>query len=111
MDTKFTAKFRATLESEGLELKRVGPRKPNLNAYAERFVQTLKQKCLDHFVCFGVDHLRHILKTYTSFYYQHRPHQGRNNRTLPAAAANENPITIPISSSLIECQLELGGHL
>src|SRR5262249_37029360 len=57
MDSKFTAQFRATLEADELEVVRVGPRKPNLNAYAERFVQTIRQECLDHFVCFGVDHL------------------------------------------------------
>jgi putative transposase len=57
MDTKFTRKFRDMLASDGLEIFRVGPRRPNMNAHAERFVQTIKMECLDHFVCLGVEHL------------------------------------------------------
>ena len=64
-------------------------------AFAERFVQTIKLEVLDHFVCFGVDHLRYIVKRYESFYNRLRPHQGLNNRTLPVAAGDE-PETIPL---------------
>lgn len=56
-DTKFTQQFRAILKSEGLRPKRVGPAAPNLNAFVERFVQTLQQECLDHFVVLGERHL------------------------------------------------------
>jgi putative transposase len=111
MDTKFTVKFRETLECDGIEIVRVGPRKPNLNAFAERFVQTIRLELLDHFVCFGVDHLRYIIKIYVRFYNEFRPHQGRNNRTLPAAASGEEPATIPFPTGRIECQSELGGLL
>ena len=110
MDAKFTARFRATLKSEEIEVVRVGPRKPNLNAYAERFVQTIRNEALDHFVCFGVDHLRHIVKRFEAFYNQHRPHQGRDNRTLLAAVETE-PGTIPLARGPVECQQELGGLL
>lgn len=110
MDTKFTAKYRAILESDGIEVVRVGPRKPNLNAHAERFVQSCKVECLDHFVCFGVDHLRHIVSRYVSFYNWHRPHQGRSNRTLPVAAGDE-PDVIPFRGGRIACQSDLGGLL
>jgi transposase InsO family protein len=96
MYAKFTARFRATLESDDLEVVRVGPKKPNLNAFAERFVQTIRRECLDHFVCFGVDYLRHIVKRFESFYNLHRPHQGRDNRTLPEAAGEE-PATFPFA--------------
>jgi putative transposase len=58
---KFTVSFRETLAAGGTEVVRVGPRKPNLNAFAERFVQSIKLECLDHFVCFGEEHLRHIV--------------------------------------------------
>ena len=110
MDAKFTTRFRATLESDGPEIVRVGPRKPNLNAFAERFVQTIKQECLDHFVCFGVEHLRHIVGTFAAFYNRHRPHQGRDNRTLPDAAG-EKWEPIPIARGPVKCRAELVGLL
>jgi putative transposase len=63
-DPKFTRDSDAVFEAEGTEVKRVGPRAPNLNAYAERWVQTLRQECLDHFVVLGEGHLRHVLREY-----------------------------------------------
>jgi len=110
MDFEFSAKFRATLEADGSEVVRVGPRKPNLNAFAERFVQTIKQECSDHFVCFGEEHLRHIVAKCLEFYNRHRPHQGRNNRTLPEADA-EVPATIPFRRGDVGYHEELGGLL
>jgi putative transposase len=46
----------------------VGLRAPNLNAYAERWVQSAKQECLDHFVVFGEGHLRHLVSEYADYY-------------------------------------------
>jgi putative transposase len=64
--------------------------KPNLNAFAERFVQSAKQECLDNFVCFGEDHLRHIIREYVSWYNQVRPHQGVGNRVLTGKKPRKN---------------------
>ncbi len=47
---------------------------PNLNPYAESWIGTLKRECLNKFICFGEDHLRHILKEYVEFYNTVRPH-------------------------------------
>src|SRR5262249_50078935 len=63
-DTKFTRQFDEILEAEGLEVKAVGPRAPNRNGYAERFVQSVREECLGLFVFFGEKHLRHILEEY-----------------------------------------------
>jgi len=60
-DSKYTKDFDAILEEEEVEVIRVGPRKPNLNAHAKRFVQSVKSECLDHFICLGEEHLRHIV--------------------------------------------------
>ncbi|MBL8823005.1 MAG: transposase [Planctomycetia bacterium] len=81
-DTKYTRDFEAILMAEGVEVKRVGPMKPNLNAYAERFVQSIKQEALDHFICFGENHLRYICNEYCSWYNSERPHQGVGNVPL-----------------------------
>jgi putative transposase len=61
------------LVSDGIKVKPVGVRGPNQNAVAERFVQSVKQECLDHFVVYGKAHLRHILSEYLAYYHQHRP--------------------------------------
>jgi putative transposase len=110
MDSKFTVKFRETLEADGVEMLRVGPKKPNLNPHAERFVQSIQRECLDHFVCFGEDHLRYIVERYESFYNRLRPHQGRGNRTLPVAAG-EVPITVRLPKGPVRCESDLGGLL
>ncbi len=81
-DSKYTKDFDAILQEENVEVKRVGPMKPNLNAYAERFVQSIKQECLDHFICFGEVHLRYLCSEYVAWYNQERPHQGKGNTTL-----------------------------
>ena len=78
-DSKYTWEFDAIFESEGTNVRRVGPRAPNLNAYAERFVQTLRTECLDHFVVFGEKHLRHILSEFLAYYHDERPHQNLGN--------------------------------
>jgi putative transposase len=83
---------------------------PNLNAHAERFVQTIKMECLQHFICLGVDHLQHIIRRFEAYYNRLRPHQGRNNRTLPAAVGDE-PVEVPFTGGPVECQEDLGGLL
>jgi len=63
-------------------VKRVGPVAPNLNAYAERWVQSLRAECLDHLVICGESHLRHVLKEYLEHYNSERPHQAKGNVPL-----------------------------
>lgn len=103
-DTKYTQRFDGLLESEGVRVHRKGPAQPNMNAYAERFVQTIQQECLDHFVVLGEKHLNHIVGEYMSHYHEERPHQ---------ALANEPPLGAnPPSSEIardIACQERLGG--
>jgi putative transposase len=68
-DTKFTDQFDAVFEAEGAEVKRVGPKAPNLNAVAERFAQTLRVGCLDHFLILGERHLGHLVREFVEHYY------------------------------------------
>lgn len=87
-DTKYTREFDAIFESEGTEVKRVGPIAPNLNAYAERFAQTLRVECLDHFVICGEKHLRHLVSEFLAHYHEERPHQNLAN-TPPCRSSTE----------------------
>ena len=52
-DTKFTKEFKEVLKSEKMRPKQITPVSPNLNAYVERFIQTIQQECLDQFVVLG----------------------------------------------------------
>ena len=81
-DTKFTAQFEELLKQDGIKLKRTAIRAPNQNAYAERFVQTIQQECLDHFVVLGEEHLRYLVREFVEHYNKERPHQNKGNLPL-----------------------------
>ncbi|MBL8823978.1 MAG: transposase [Planctomycetia bacterium] len=83
--------------------------KPNLNAYAERFVQSIKQEALDHFICFGEDHLRHIATCYVDYYNTERAHQGIGNVPLTKRRIRKWKDTD--KASAIVSTLRLGGLL
>jgi hypothetical protein len=77
--------FEAVFAAEGVKVQRVGPVVPNLNAHAQRFAQSLRAECLDHFVICGEGHLRHLLKEYLEHYNSEGPHQAKGNLPLPEA--------------------------
>jgi putative transposase len=105
LDTKFAKAFDALLEAEGIEITKVGPAAPNLNAYAERWVLSIKSECLDHFIVFGEDHLRHLIDEYLTHYLEERPHQGVGNAPLKI-----NPGE-PAPEGEVVCHERLGGVL
>jgi putative transposase len=86
-DPLFTAEFLGILADSGVKSMRLPPRSPNLNAYAERFVRTIKESCLDRMILFGEDALRKSVQEFTAHYHLERNHQGLGNRLiLPASA-------------------------
>lgn len=110
LDGKFTADFDATLNAAQIKVKRVGPRAPNLNPHAERFVLSIKREALDHFIVFGQDHLLHLASTYIDSYYNTvRPHQGKDNCPLAAVGPPED--AEPPPPETIVCDEMLGGVL
>ena len=78
-DTKFTKQFDSLLKAGDVRIHRKGPAQPNMNAYAERFVQTIQQEPLDHFVILGEKHLNHIISEYLVHYHEERTHQALGN--------------------------------
>ncbi len=106
-DTKFTAGFDLIFRSVGIEPLPLPPRSPNLNAFAERFVRSIKHECLDRMVFFGEASLRHAVAEYIEHYHLERPHQGKGNEILfPTAPLGDIPRDGPII-----CQQRLGGLL
>jgi len=81
-DTKLTEAFRDALKREGVEPVRCPPRAPTCNAYAERFVRSIKEECLDRMIFFGERSLRYALREYEIHYLQERNHQGLDNQLL-----------------------------
>jgi transposase InsO family protein len=81
-DPLFTAEFLSTIASTCVQSVRLPPRSPNLNAYAERFVRTIKETCLERMILFGESSLRNAVRDYLVPYLTERNHQGLGNRLI-----------------------------
>lgn len=75
-DTKFTWSFDAVFTSIGVEAIKTPVRSPRANAFAERFVRTAREDCLDHLLIFDQQHLERVLGEYVHHYNLARPHRG-----------------------------------
>ena len=104
-DPLFTEAFRELLKSSGVKTVKLPARSPDLNAYAERFVRSIKSECLAQIVPLGERHLRNAVKEYTEHYHFERNHQGLDNQLI------EKPSDEPNMDDAVGCQERLGGLL
>jgi putative transposase len=74
-DSKFSGAFDEVLRSEGIKVIHTPILAPQANAYAERFVRTVRAECLDSLLIVGRRHLETVLRIYTAHYNQQRPHR------------------------------------
>jgi putative transposase len=74
-DTKYTAAFDAVFAAEAIEVLRTPVRAPQANAYAERWVGTVRRELLDRMLILGCRQLRSVLAEYVDHYNVHRPHR------------------------------------
>ena len=81
-DTKFCASFQTTLTSGGIKPIQLPARSPNLNAFAERWVRSVKQECLSKLILFGEASLRRALSEFVEHFHAERNHQGKGNVLL-----------------------------
>ncbi len=81
-DPLYTREFRSMLAEAGVESVKLPPRAPNLNAYAERFVRTIKEDCLDRMILFSEHSLRNSVQHFSAHYHFERNHQGLGNRIV-----------------------------
>src|SRR3954467_3338135 len=75
-DSKFSTAFDAVFAAAGIEAVKIPPRAPKANAYAERWVRTVRTECLDWILVWNRRHLEHVLTDYVAHYNTARPHRG-----------------------------------
>ena len=106
-DTKYCESFRDIIESGDVKTLPLPARSPNLNAFAERWVKSVKEEVLSKLILFGESSLRRALREYLVHYHVERNHQGKDNVLLfPTATKAENRV-----NGLVRCQERLGGLL
>ena len=104
-DPLYTKEFRAMLRRGGVKVIRLPPSSPNLNAYAERFVLSIRTECLDRIVPLGEAHLRRSISEYLRHYHAERNHQGLGNVLIEGAPSPAN------TNGRVERRERLGGLL
>jgi putative transposase len=90
----FGSDFSRWLKAAGIMSVRLPSRSPNLNAYAERFVGSIRRECLNRVIPLGEQHLRDLVREYVAHYNRERNHQGLGNRVL--APPQDNSAVGPI---------------
>jgi len=90
-DTKFSRAFDEVFRAEGIKVIRTPVQAPNANAFAERWIRTVRADCLDRILILGRRHLEHVLGVYRRHYNAHRPH--RALQLLPPDGRDPTPLT------------------
>ena len=104
-DTKFCNSFKVILKTAGVNCIALPPRSPNLNAFAERWVRSVKQECLSKLILFGETSLKRALAEFVSHYHLERNHQGKDNLLLFPVHRKRS------GRKSIQCTHRLGGLL
>jgi putative transposase len=105
-DGKYCPAFQQIIDTAGVKRVPLPPRSPNLNAYAERWVRSLKEECLSQLILFGEASLRHALTQYVEHFHHERNHQGKGNVLLFPLSSQETEC-----GGQIQCRERLGGLL
>jgi hypothetical protein len=104
-DSKYSAAFRSIIETGRVRTLSLPARSPNLNAYAERWVRSVKSECLSKVILFGDRSLRRAVSEYVAHYHAERNHQGKSNSLLFPDATEVR------GSGPVRCRERLGGLL
>jgi len=104
-DPLFTATFRETLAAAGVETVRLPPKSPNLNAFAERFIRSIKESYLDRLILVGEASLRRAVREFVAHYHDERNHQGLGNVLIFPVRDHR------LVHDRVACRQRLGGLL
>jgi transposase InsO family protein len=105
-DGKYCLAFQQIIDAAGVTRVPLPPRSPNLNAYAERWVRSVKEECLSRVVLFGEASLRYALAQYVEHFHHERNHQGKGNVLLFPTSSQDSK-----GEGTIQCRERLGGLL
>jgi transposase InsO family protein len=103
-DRKSTHGFRHILQGAGVRIVLAPVQAPNANAYAERFVRSIREECLDRLIFFGERRLLRALDAFVAHYHRERSHQGLGNELIIRE-------TRPLWGTQVRCHKRLGGLL
>lgn len=101
-DKKFTEAFDTVFRAEGIDVIRTPYRAPNANAYAERWIRSAREECLDKLLIIHQAHLRRVMGEYTAFFKTARPHQGLDQQIPVPKMTHGN-------TGPVRCRAVLGG--
>jgi len=101
-DTKFPATFDSVFEAEDIQIIKTPIQAPNANAYAERWIRSVREECLDKLIIINEKHLTQVMNEYVDYYNTARPHQGIQQQ-IPIS-----PTTVD-KSGPVRCRNILGG--
>jgi putative transposase len=105
-DGQYCPAFQQIIDAAGVTRVPLPPRSPNLNAYAERWVRSVKEECLSRLILFGEASLRHALTQYVEYFHHERNHQGKGNVLLFPRVSQDTERQGPV-----QCRERLGGLL
>ena len=105
-DGKYCPGFQQIIDTAGVKRVPLPPRSPNLNAYAERWVRSVKEECLSRMILFGEAALHHTLHEYRAHYHHERNHQGKGNVLLFPPGNHDTE-----RAGQLRCRERLGGLL
>jgi transposase InsO family protein len=105
-DSKFSGPFDEVLRSEGVRIVQTPIRAPRANAYAERWVRTVRAECMDWMLVLGRRHLQRVLRVYADHYNEARPHRGLE---LNTPEPRPDPVQRPADRVRIKRRDVLGG--
>ena len=103
-DRKWTEGFRRIVQGAGVRIVQTPVQAPNANAYAERFVRSIRSECLDRLILFGERRLLRALDEFVAHYHGEWNHQGLGNELI-------SPETHPAHGTHVRCRERLGGLL
>ncbi len=101
-DKKFTQAFDTVFRSEGIHVIPTPSHAPNANAYAERWIRSVREECLDKLLIINPAHLRRVMREYIEFFNTARPHQGLEQQIPVPKMAHE-------TTGPVRCHTVLGG--
>jgi putative transposase len=106
-DIKFSATFNTVFQAQHMHILLTPYRAPNANAFAERWVRTVREECLKHLFIVNEGHLSCVLTEYVAYYNHARPHQGLNQQ-IPIQPTIIDSGEVWSDSRLLSCRLTLG---